>query len=160
MSLNLYTYIPSPNVICNDDIDSTKNFFIQGIIEALNDDSKSKFAILLEMKREQSVLLKRLKHDLLHHNNGNYYKNHILLDILSLFSVYCDEFDNIESAFDIDLKVLCQEIVCTLFELFNCVTDITVYLKADLNDDNVIVILLHELQALELVTLIKTVSLN
>lgn len=163
MSLNLYTYKPTSGTVCNDDIISAdqklnKSFHIQGILEALYDTSKSKFACFLELKREQCILLQKLNNDLLHNCTGNYYKNHVLLDVINLYSLYAEEFNNGENAFDTEVLMSCRDIVLCMFELFSCATNICILLKNDVDETNPLVVLLRTLENLDFVTLMKTVS--
>nr|AIU36739.1 ORF92 [Cydia pomonella granulovirus]AIU37299.1 ORF92 [Cydia pomonella granulovirus]QDW81152.1 ORF92 [Cydia pomonella granulovirus]QGY99487.1 ORF92 [Cydia pomonella granulovirus]QGY99912.1 ORF92 [Cydia pomonella granulovirus] len=158
-TINLFTYKPPPNTVCDDDIDK-QNFFIQGVLEALNDNSKSKQACFLELKREQCLLLRKIKHDLLYSCEGNYCQNHVLLDALHLYKLYKEEFDDTQSAFDIDLMQTCREMVYLTFELFSCAANIVVFVHASANyKDNVLAQLLVELQSKNFITLMKTVSL-
>ena len=162
MSLNLYTYKPTSGTVCNDDVISTtttnhKSFHVQGLLEALYDTSKSKFACFLELKRQQCTLLHKLTNDLLHNCTGNYYKNHVLLDVINLYNMYTEEFDNGENAFDTEVMVLCRDMVLCVFELFSCATNICVLLKNNVDETNPLVVLLKTLENLGYVTLIKTV---
>ncbi|UXX41887.1 p18 [Psilogramma increta granulovirus] len=162
MSLNLYTYKPTSGTVCNDDFHNNeqiynKPFYIQGVLETLNDTTKSKFACFLELKREQLILLQKLTNDLLYNCTGNYYKNHVLLDAINLYSMYTEEFDNDENAFDIELTVLCRDMVLCLFELFSCTTNICVLIKNNVDRSNPLVVLLQTLENLGFVTLIRTV---
>ncbi|ACZ63563.1 PrGVORF77 [Pieris rapae granulovirus Wuhan] len=157
-TLNLYTFKPSANTICDDEIDKS-NFFLQGVLEALQDNTKSKFACFLELKREQNLLLEKLKHDLINNNNGNFYRNHVLLDVLNLYKLYCEEFTEEETAFDGEVIKLCYNMVLVLFELFSCTTNIVVFVKSTANYDDIIARALQSLQELGYITIIKTVSL-
>ncbi|AMF83826.1 p18 [Cnaphalocrocis medinalis granulovirus] len=158
MTLNLYTYKPLNNTLCNDDMLDKFNFHIQGKLESLQDDTKSKFACFLELKREQNSLLKKLNKDLLHHNNGNYYANHVLLDVLNMYKEYVEMFADEESAFDLEIVALCKDTVFVLFELFNNVNNIVVFVKSYANQHNILTKLLNELKMKHLVTIIKTVD--
>lgn len=159
MSLNLYTYKPTTGTLCNDDITTTEHtpFYVQGLLEALYDTSKSKFACFLELQRQQCTLLQKLTNDLLHNSEGNYYKNHVLLDVINLYGMYTEEFDSVDNAFDTEVMVLCRNMVLCLFELFSCVTNICVLIKNNVDETNPLVVLLKTLENLGYVTLIKTV---
>ncbi|QOD40046.1 p18 [Matsumuraeses phaseoli granulovirus] len=157
-TLNLYTYKPSKVIVCNDPNDR-QMFFLQGITEALYDNTKTKQACFLELKNEQNLLLKRIKNDIIGHTSGNYYKNHILLEVLHLYSKYCEEFNNIQSVFETEVVQMCRDMVIVTFELFNCVTNVVVFVEANVDKSNVISAILNQLEQQSVVTLIKTVAI-
>ncbi|AIS92084.1 hypothetical protein [Erinnyis ello granulovirus] len=162
MSLNLYTYKPSSNTMCNDTIITEHNetFHIQGILEALYDTSKSKFACFLELKREQCTLLQKLNYNLLYQRTGNFYRNHVLLDVLNLYNKYVEEFDDGENAFNTEVVQICHDTVVCVFELFSCATNIVVFLKSDVDDTSPIVEMLQFLENNSYITTIKTVCIQ
>ncbi|AGQ20338.1 hypothetical protein CaLGV080 [Clostera anastomosis granulovirus A] len=158
MTLQLYTFRPSTKTSCDDRHD-TDEFYIQGVVESLHDEGKSKHACFLELKREQTVLLKRLGRDLIENVDGSFYRNHVLLDALKLYGLYSEEFDDVTSAFDVDVMNSTRETVTLLFDLFGHATNVVVYVSSTACGDDKIVKLLEELQDMGAVTLISTVSL-
>ncbi|AAQ21678.1 unknown [Cryptophlebia leucotreta granulovirus] len=156
-TINLFTY--KPNTECDDDFNDKQNFLIQGILEALTDDQKSKQACFLEIKREQCLLLKKIKHDLINKCDGKFCRDHVLLDILYLYDLYLTEFDDQQAAFDMDLMQTCREIVYDTFELFSCATNIVVFMHASASYSDALAQLLIDLENRNCITLMKTVSL-
>lgn len=158
MTLNLYTYKPSSDVVCSDELDVCI-IYIQGIMESIYDITKDKLSCFLELKREQNCVIKKLKHDLLNHIEGNYYKNHILLDLLNLHNMYNEEFNNDTSGFDIEIINIHTETTMYIFELFSCATNINVYVKSGVDKENVILQMLYALSEKNLITIISSVEL-
>nr|UYX49713.1 p18 [Darna trima granulovirus] len=158
-TLNLFTYKPPVETICDDKPDLSE-FFIQGILEALHDHNKSKHACFLELKREQNKLFEKLKTDLLDSINGNYYKNHVLLDVLNLYNLYAEEFNDENSAFDTELLNLYSNTATLVFELFSYATNVVVFMKSTADKENALTQLIENLQQSKLITIIKTVELS
>ncbi|AKN80808.1 P18 [Diatraea saccharalis granulovirus] len=157
-SLSLYTYKPSG---ANNVVDEETPLFIQGIIESINDRTKSKMACFLEMKREQMLIFERLKNDLLNKRSGDFYRNHILLDMLSLYKTYSVEFSDETSSFDREVLKVCADMTYFAFELFSYVCkSITIFVRHSVTeDDDVLLTFLKRLNDTDVVVLIKTVSL-
>lgn len=154
----MYTY--KPETICDDDDDDDNRFYVQGIMEALREPSRSKLACFLELKLEQKLMMEKLKNDIVTKCTGNYCKTHILLDLMNLYKTYTEEFDDETSAFDLEVLNACRETVKCVFELFSCVTDITVFVEATADEEHILTCLLTSLRDDEIVSLVKTVPLR
>ncbi|AER41513.1 P18 [Epinotia aporema granulovirus] len=152
MAVNLYTFKPS--VFCTDSDDTTDEFLIQGLSEALQDDTKSKLACFLELKREEVVLIKKVHDNLLNKCNGDYYKNHVLLDVLVLYKKYSEEYGD-DTAFGQECVSLSRELVISAFSLFNNATDIVVFVESRSDSDDVINLILLEMHDLGILKLEK-----
>lgn len=158
-SLNLYTYKPLNVDFIDDD---AQPFFIQGLMESLQDNTKNKLACFLELKREQTMLIEKIKNDLLTKRTGNFYRNHVLLDVLGLYKSYREElFPDAEgSSFDMEMSRLCADMVYCVFELFSCACEsIIVFMRHTANEkDDVLVGMLNALDQMGSVKLIKIVD--
>lgn len=148
--LNLYTF--RPNLVCDDSADDCQDFFIQGVMEALNDERKSKEACFLEIKREEALLLQKLARDLLDRTAGSFYRNHVLLDSLSLYRKYCEEFGD-ETAFGTECVRLSGEASVAVFELFSCATEVVVFVDSGADPRDPCSVLLAELESRGMVRL-------
>lgn len=150
--LNLYTFKPTA-IECDDSTeDREHDFYIQGLVESLTDPLKEKLACVLELKREHVTLLKKLTRDLIGKNTGHYFRNHILLDVLLLHNKYCQEFGE-ETAFGIDCIGLSLDMVHSVFEMFNNVTEVNVFVDRRSDPDDLFNVVLCYLQDNELINL-------
>nr|ANY57594.1 PlxyGVORF75 protein [Plutella xylostella granulovirus] len=148
--LNLYTF--RPKCLCDDLNNSRDEFLIQGVIESIKE--KDNYACFLELKKEQLFLLKKLANNLLNDAAGNYFKNHVLLDVLDLYKKYITEYGS-SSAFGKDCVNLCMEIVYTTYELFSCTTTIIVFIDTTADPADDIIALLQFLNDCNLIKLQK-----
>ncbi|AAS82656.1 ORF82 [Agrotis segetum granulovirus] len=142
-TLNLYTF--KPNVLCLDESDEREEMYIQGIVEAVENQSCDKLACFLELKKEQVLLLKRLSDHILNRTSGNYFRNHVLLDVLVMYKKYNEEFGE-DTAFGNECAQLCLEIVQLMYELFSCTTNIVVLIESEADPEDEINLLLAHLE--------------
>ncbi|AUV65351.1 hypothetical protein [Alphabaculovirus myunipunctae] len=105
-----------PKDVNNDKPNDDDVLYFEGIIECIDDEQCDKFSIVSEMKKEEALIIKKTLKDLLEHNNGNYCKNHVLIDVLIMYKTYVELVD--ESAFGVNLLKSCVDIVTNLFKLF------------------------------------------
>ncbi|QBQ01634.1 p18 [Hyphantria cunea granulovirus] len=148
--LNLYTF--KPNFVCDDTNEERCEFFVQALVEAM--ETGDSLAWFIELKREQVWLMQKLSRDLIERTDGNYYRNHVLLDVLDIYKKYVDQFGN-GSAFGTDCIELCHKLALTLFELFACATKIVVFMEVDRDPNDVLTMLLQHLADCDLVVLEK-----
>ncbi|AAM70282.1 hypothetical protein [Phthorimaea operculella granulovirus] len=160
MVLNLYTYNPPRDTVCDDLHNEKSPFLLQGVLEALHEPNKSKMACFLELKREQRLMLYKLRQDLVENCHGTFYRHHILLDLLNMYKMYRDEFDDDTSAFDLGVCEICLDMVHTVFELFQCATDIFVFVESSANENDIIYELLNGLSERKIISIVKTVKIN
>lgn len=157
-TLNLYTF--RPNFACNDEGDECAELYIQGIVEALNDNAKDKLACFLEIKREEVLLFEKFSRDLRNNTEGSFYRNHVLLDALVMYKKYSVEFGD-DSAFGRELVKLSLELVCSLFETFSCAADkIVVYVESDSNPEDEFNVLLRYLEGCRYIELEKVCKIG
>lgn len=150
--LNLYTF--RPNILCNDESDDHSEMYIQGIVESLVDTSKDKLACFLELKREEVVLFEKFSKDLQNSIEGNYYRNHVLLDVLVMYKKYNSEFGD-DSAFGREVVKLSLDLVCSLYETFSCATKIVVFVESNVNPQDDFYVLLRYLTSCKYIQLEK-----
>ncbi|APO13963.1 P18 [Plodia interpunctella granulovirus] len=158
-TLNLYTFRPH-NTFCNDDAEDREDYFIQGLVEALHDDRKNKFACFLELKREQLYWLNKLCRGLMECCQGNYYKNHALLDMLNIYKMYQEEFQDDTAAFDLEVKQLMRSMVKSTFLLFSCATQVVVFIQSPIDESDLLTNLLLDLEKEGYITLMKIVRIK
>jgi|WetSurMetagenome_2_1015567.scaffolds.fasta_scaffold18666_3 hypothetical protein len=151
--LNLYTF--RPNFVCDDEGADCVELYIQGIVEALNDNAKDKLACFLEIKREEVLLFEKFSRDLRNGTEGSFYRNHVLLDALVMYKKYSVEFGD-DSAFGRELVKLSLDLVCSLYETFSCAVDkIVIYVESDTNPEDEFNVLLRYLESCKYIQLEK-----
>ncbi|ABQ52025.1 hypothetical protein SlGVgp082 [Spodoptera litura granulovirus] len=148
--LNLYTFKPKHVINNNNKEEENAEIMVQGVIEAI--DSKDNHACFVELKKEQSLIMRKQNHDFANHCTGHFFRNHVLLDVLVLYKKYVQEFGN-TSAFGKECVNACLDIVCCMYELFSFIADINVYVRADTDPDDDLFILLTYLQSSEYITI-------
>ncbi|AJD80773.1 hypothetical protein [Pseudoplusia includens SNPV IE] len=151
----IYLYLSDmPNGMQNDKADDGDIIYFEGIIECFDDETADKFGFFAELKKEEALFMKKTFYDLIEHNNGNYCKNHVLIDALIMYKTYAELVD--ESAFGVNILNYCVEYLTHVFKLFRLQSRIIVVLPAnvDWQQDNLSALLKHLLQS----TLIEIVS--
>lgn len=130
----------------NDKLDDNNVLYFESIIECFDDESCDKFSFFAALKKEESLLMKKTVYDLIEHADGNYCKNHVLIDALLMYKTYVELVD--ESAFGNDILESCVDYVTNIFRLFRLQSRIIVVLPphANLAQDNLSEVLKHLLQ--------------
>jgi hypothetical protein len=117
--------------------------YFGGVIESIDDQSCDKLSMLAELKKEESLFMRKTFNDLLEHNNGNYCKNHVLIDALLMYKTYVELVD--ESAFGLNILNYCVDYLTNLFKLFRLQSRIIIVLPSNINwkEDNLSALLKH-----------------
>nr|AJA91718.1 ADOR78 [Adoxophyes orana granulovirus] len=158
-TLHLYTFKPKNLGYDMDSDCQSKAIFVHGILESVNDSTKSKLACFFELKQEQLNMLKQLKNDMIERATGNFYRNHILLHMLNWYNDYCEEFDDFDSSFDNKIVEMTQELVSISFELFSCMSKVIVYVRYDADESHNIMGLLRKIESRNIINVYKIVDL-
>lgn len=135
-----------PEGIVNDKPDDNDVVYFEGIIECVDDSSCDKLSLFSEVKKEEALFMRKTFNDLLEHNNGNYCKNHVLIDALIMYKTYVELVD--DSAFGVNILNYCVEYLTHLFKLFRLQSRIIIVLPShvDWQQDNLSALLKHLLQ--------------
>ncbi|AKN80585.1 P18 [Perigonia lusca single nucleopolyhedrovirus] len=154
----LYIGDMPPNVVNDKPYDEDVIYF-ESVVECLDDDNEDcdKFSFFATLKKEGSLFMKKTFHDLLENNNGNYCKNHVLIDALLMYKTYVELVD--ESAFGSDILKSCIDYITNLFKVFRLHSRIVIVLPStastyiDWQQDNLSALLkhLHQLSVIEIV---------
>ncbi|AKR17518.1 P18 [Mocis latipes granulovirus] len=150
--LNLYTF--KPNNVTNGSVDDHFEIVLQGILESLDNKHTDKHACFLEIKQEQKHIFQKMAYDFIHHVEGTFFRNHILLDVLKMYEVYVKEFRD-RSAFGQACVTQCIDIVYSVYQIFNRTSDIIVNVKQDIDVNSIVYVLLEGLQASKLINIQK-----
>ncbi|QAT90357.1 hypothetical protein KM622_gp071 [Spodoptera exempta nucleopolyhedrovirus] len=144
-TINLYL-TDMPEGIVNDKPDDGDVVYFEGIIECVDDGSCDKLSLFSELKKEEALFMRKTFNDLLEHNNGNYCKNHVLIDALIMYKTYVELVD--DSAFGVNILNYCVEYLTHLFKLFRLQSRIIIVLPShvDWQQDNLSALLKHLLQ--------------
>ncbi|QNV47883.1 p18 [Alphabaculovirus altersperidaniae] len=140
----IYLYlIDMPEGVNNDKPNDDDVIYFGGIIECVDDESCDKFSLLSELKKEEALFMRKTFNDLLEHNNGNYCKNHVLIDALLMYKTYVELVD--DSAFGVNILNYCVEHLTNLFKLFRTQSRIIIVLPSHINweEDNLSALLKH-----------------
>jgi hypothetical protein len=132
-----------PEGVHNDKPDDNYVIYFEGIIECIDDDSCHKLSLFSELEKQQALIIKKTYYDLLDHNNGNYCKNHVLIDALIMYKTYVELVD--ESAFGVNTLNSCVELLTYIFKLFRLQSRIVIVVPShvDWQQDNLSALLKH-----------------
>ncbi|AAM09203.1 hypothetical protein [Mamestra configurata nucleopolyhedrovirus A] len=132
-----------PEGVQNDKPDDNDVIYFEGIIECIDDESCHKTSFFSELKKEEALFMKKTFSDLLEHNNGNYCKNHVLIDALIMYKTYVELVD--ESAFGVNTLNSCVEYLTYLFKLFRLQSRIVIVVPShvDWQQDSLSALLKH-----------------
>ncbi|AAG53824.1 unknown [Helicoverpa armigera nucleopolyhedrovirus] len=144
-TIYLYLCDPPENVQNNKQDDDSVIYF-EGIIECMLDETCDKFSFFSELKKEEALFMKKTYNDLIEHNNGTYFKYHVLLDALIMYKTFVELVD--DSAFGKSILTYCEQFVAYIFKLFRLQSRIVVVLPPNVNweEDNLSALLNHLLQ--------------
>lgn len=120
-----------PEGVNNDKPDDNDVVYFEGIIESVDDGSCDKLSLLAEIKKAESLLMRKTYNDLLEHNNGNYCKNHVLIDVLLMYKTYVELVD--DSAFGVNILKYCVDQLTYIFKLFRIQSRIIIVLPSHIN---------------------------
>lgn len=144
MENTIYLYlVDMPEGVNNDKPDDNDVVYFGGIIECVDEEACDKFSLLSEIKKEEALFMRKTFNDLLEHNNGNYCKNHVLIDALLMYKTYVELVD--DSAFGVNILNYCVEYLTNLFKLFRTQSRIIIVLPSHINweEDNLSALLKH-----------------
>ncbi|AXS67738.1 p18 [Cryptophlebia peltastica nucleopolyhedrovirus] len=144
-TINLFLHDMPPGVQNDKEIDENVIFF-DGVIECVEDDHTDKYCALAECEKINALLMQKIVVDLLENSNGNYCKNHVLIDSLLMYKTYVELVD--ESAFGENFLESCVLHITSIFKLFRAQSRIVVLLPSNINwkQDNLSALLKHLLQ--------------
>ncbi|ACI47445.1 P18 [Spodoptera eridania nucleopolyhedrovirus] len=132
MERTIYLYlVDMPEGVNNDKPDDNDVVYFEGIIESVDDGSCDKLSLLAEIKKAESLLMRKTYNDLLEHNNGNYCKNHVLIDVLLMYKTYVELVD--DSAFGVNILKYCVDQLTYIFKLFRIQSRIIIVLPSHIN---------------------------
>ncbi|AKR17310.1 P18 [Urbanus proteus nucleopolyhedrovirus] len=132
-----------PDGVTNDKIEDDNVIYFEGIIECFDDETCNKFSFFSELKKEEALFMRKMFYDLLEYNNGNFCKNHVLIDALIMYKTYAELID--ESAFGNNILESCVDFITNLFRIFRLNARILVVLsnRIDYSQDNLSALLKH-----------------
>ncbi|ACF05359.1 hypothetical protein [Adoxophyes orana nucleopolyhedrovirus] len=135
-----------PAGIQNDKLDDENVIYFDGVIECIEDQQTDKFCALAECEKIKALLMQKILIDLVENSNGNYCKNHVLIDLLLMYKTYIELVD--ESAFGINFLESCFLYITSVFKLFRTQSRIVLILPSNINweQDNLSALLKHLLQ--------------
>lgn len=131
-------FLFTPHDVQNDKPDyGNDTIYFEAINESVIDASCDKYSLFAELKKEEALFMKKAYDDLVHYFNGNFYKNHVLLDALVMYKTNIEEHvDN--TAFGKNILDYCENFIVSLFQLFRLQSEIIVLLPRNhnLDEDN------------------------
>ncbi|AUA60309.1 P18 [Operophtera brumata nucleopolyhedrovirus] len=131
-------FLFTPHDVENDKPDyGNDTIYFEAINESVFDASCDKYSLFAELKKEEALFMKKTYDDLVHYFNGNFYKNHVLLDALVMYKTNIEEHvDN--TAFGKNILDYCENFIVSLFQLFRLQSKIIVLLPRNhnLDEDN------------------------
>jgi hypothetical protein len=143
-----------PAGLHNDKPNEDNIIYFQGIIECFDDAGYDKFSFFAELKKEEALFMKKTFYDIVEHNNGNYCKNHVLIDALLMYDTYVQLVD--ETTWGSNILESCIEFLTYIFRLFRLQSRIVVVVPKHLNEQDNLSALLKHLLDLSIIEIVNS----
>ena len=98
--------------------------------------------------------MKKTFYDIVEHNNGNYCKNHVLIDALLMYDTYVQLVD--ETTWGSNILESCIEFLTYIFRLFRLQSRIVVVVPKHLNEQDNLSALLKHLLDLSIIEIVNS----